>query len=339
MTTDSPILVIDGHNDLAWTCRTDRGYSVDGIDRESKQTVHTDIPKARRGGLGGQFWSVWVDTAVPAEDQVLATLEQIDFVYRMVARYPDALAIARTADDVERAFAGGRIASLMGIEGSHQLGGSLAALRVYSRLGVRYMTLTWNSSTEFADANIGEVLHEGLSDRGRELVAEMNRIGMLVDLSHVSPATMHDALDATTVPVIFSHSSCHAVNPHPRNVPDDVMTRLATNGGVQMITFVPQFVSHDFWEWEKAGAEGTPPPVTLNDVVTHVEHARETMGVDHVGIGADYDGFSEPAPSGLEDVSGYPRLLEALRDRNWSDDDLSKLAHRNILRVLRDSDH
>lgn len=331
------IPVIDGHNDLAWNSRTERDYSVEGIDQELPQTHHTDIPKILRGGLRGQFWSVWVHSDLPAGEQVSATLEQIDFVQRMIARYPGIFARALTANDVEAALAEGKVASLMGVEGSNQIGGSLAVLRDYARLGVRYMTLTWNATTEWADSNAGPATHGGLSERGVELVHEMNRIGMLVDLSHVSADTMRDALDATQLPVVFSHSSCFAINPHPRNVPDDVEERLAANGGVQMITFVPGFLSADYHQWAIDGEQGQAPEVTLADAVAHIEHAREVMGVDHVGLGGDFDGFSG-GPTGLEDVSKYQAIFDALRDRHWSEDDLHKLGHRNIVRVLRDND-
>ncbi len=332
------IPVIDGHNDLPWHRRTTAGYSVDGLDAETPSTLHTDIPKILRGGLRGQFWSVWVHTDLDEVDRLRGTLEQIDFVYRLIARYRDVFARAVTADDVEREMAAGRVASLMGVEGSHQIGESLAVLRDYARLGVRYMTLTWNETTAYADANIGESLHGGLSDPGHELIAEMNRIGMLVDISHVSPDTMRDALATSRLPVVFSHSSCAAINPHPRNVPDDVMAALAVNGGVQMITFVPFFLSKQCWEWELAGGTGPAPTVTMDDVVAHIEHAREVMGVDHIGLGGDFDGFEMPGPVGLEDVSRYPALFSALSERGWSDEDLRKLAHGNILRVLHDND-
>lgn len=331
------IPVIDGHNDLAWNSRTERGYSVEGIDVESAQTHHTDIPKILRGGLRGQFWSVWVHTDLVGAAEVTATLEQIDFVQRLIRRYPGVFGPATTADDVERQMAAGKVASLMGVEGSNQIDGSLGVLRMYAQLGVRYMTLTWNSTTEWADANADVPKHHGLSDKGRELVAEMNRLGMLVDLSHVSPETMHDALDATRLPVIFSHSSCRALNPHPRNVPDDVMGRLAATGGVQMITFVPGFLSQARWEWEKDGEHGPAPRVVLGDAVAHIEHAREVMGVDHVGLGGDFDGFGD-GPEGLEDVSKYQAIFEALRARGWSEDELHKLGHRNVVRVLHDND-
>lgn len=332
------IPVIDGHNDLAWQRRETADYSVEGLDAESAATLHTDIPKIRRGGLQGQFWSVYVHTDVPEVDRVRGTLEQIDFVQRLIARYPDVFARAVTADDVEKAMAGGRVASLMGVEGSHQIVDSLAVLRAYARLGVRYMTLTWNATTQYADANVGKPVHGGLSDLGRELVAEMNRIGMLVDISHVSAATMRDALDVSRLPVVFSHSSCFALNPHPRNAPDDVLAGLARNGGVQMITFVPAFLSAERAAWELAGSEGTAPTVTLADVVAHVEHAREVMGVEHIGLGGDFDGFDAAGPVGLEDVSTYPALFDALRERGWSEEELHRLGHRNILRVLHDND-
>jgi membrane dipeptidase len=329
------IPVIDGHNDLAYLCREHRDYSVAGIDQELEQSQHTDIPKLRRGGVGGQFWSVWVHTDL--EDQVRATMEQVDFVQRMIHAYPATFEKAVTADDVERIMAAGKVASLIGVEGSNQIEGSLAVLRILASLGARYLTLTWNENTEFADSNAKAPEHGGLSARGVELVAEMNRIGMVVDLSHVSADTMRDALAASTLPVMFSHSSCFGLNPHPRNVPDDVMRTLATNGGIQMITFVPSFLSADYTAWARADSQDPAPEVTIEHVVQHIEYARDVMGVDHIGLGGDFDGFST-APVGLEDVSKYQALFEILRAKGWSEDDVHKLGHRNVERVLHDND-
>ena len=331
------IPVFDGHNDLPWECRVNRGYSVEGIDQELEQTLHTDIPKLRRGGYLAQFWSAYVSSEYSGGDAVVATLEQIDCIHRMCARYPKDLRIALTAEDVRGARDEGRIASLIGIEGGHQIADDLAVLREYARLGVRYMTLTWNNTNEFADAAVGQRRWHGLNDRGREVVSEMNRIGMLVDLSHVSAETMRDALEASSLPVMFSHSSCYSVNPHPRNVPEDVQRMLADNGGVQMITAVPGFVSAEVHEWAESGEKGPRPRVTVSMVADHVEAARDVMGVDHVGVGGDFDGTGA-MPEGLEDVGRYQNLFEELRSRGWSEDDLDALGWRNALRVLEAND-
>lgn len=287
--------------------------------------------------MQGQFWSVWVHTDLEGTDSVQATLEQIDFIHRLITAYPDSLQRAVTADDVERARGSGRIASLLGVEGGNQMNNSLAVLREYARLGVRYMTLTWNSSTEWADAAVGDVTHNGINERGRAVIAEMNRIGMIVDLAHVAAATMQDALDATILPVLFSHSSCFALNPHPRNVPDGILAQLAENGGVQMITFVPAFISADYRRWEDSGSVGDKPAVTVAHVADHVEHARRVAGVDHIGLGGDFDGCPD-MPIGLADVSEYPNLFAELERRGWSETDLAKLGHQNVLRVLRAND-
>ncbi|MDJ0349973.1 dipeptidase [Cryobacterium sp. PH29-G1] len=341
MTVSIPkFAVIDGHNDLAWACREHRDYSVAGLDYEcdsGHSAVQTDIPKLRRGGVQGQFWSVWVHTDLEGTDSVQATLEQIDFVHRLIAAYPDDFERAVTADDVERAQRRGTIASLLGVEGGNQMNNSLAVLREYARLGVRYMTLTWNSSTEWADAAVGAVTHNGINERGRAVIAEMNRIGMMIDLSHVSAATMQDALDATALPLLFSHSSCFALNPHPRNVPDAILAQLAANDGVQMITFVPAFISAEYRRWEDAGSVGEKPVVTVAHVADHVEHARAVAGVDHIGLGGDFDGCPD-MPIGLANVSEYPNLFEELGRRGWSDVDLAKLGDQNVLRVLRAND-
>ncbi|MBE7161338.1 MAG: dipeptidase [Williamsia herbipolensis] len=329
-----PFPVIDGHNDLPWESRETHGSSVDGVDGTDR-TLHTDLPKLRAGGVVGQFWSVFVPCDDP--DPVRTTFQQVDLVHRLVDRYPDDLALVRTAAELRTAVAGGRIASLLGAEGGHSIGDDLAVLRDLARLGVRYMTLTHNDDTPWADSATGRRAHGGLTDRGRQIVAEMERIGMLVDLSHTAPDTMRDALDVATRPVVFSHSSTVAVNDHPRNVPDDVLARLADNGGVVMITFVPKFVSRAWADWEESGSVGTPPVVTVADVADHVEHARDVAGVAHIGLGGDYDG-TPVLPDDLRDVSRYPVLAEELRRRGWGDDDLRALAAGNIVRVLEATD-
>ncbi len=352
--------VVDGHNDLLWTMRELNGYDFAAYDVGERQTrTHTDLPRLREGGVGAQFWSVFVPCS-EGERAVASTLEQVDAAYALIARYADQLALATTADEVEAAWRDGRIACLMGAEGGHQIAGSLGVLRMYHRLGVRYLTLTHNDNVPWADSATDEPVLGGLSELGREVVREMNRIGMLVDLSHVSHDVMRDALDTTSAPVVFSHSSAYAVCDHPRNVPDDVLARLAGNGGTCMVTFVPRFVTqavrdHARGAEQAAVAQGVdprnvtaylgveaayerehpPPPSTLEDVVVHLEHVREVAGIDHVGLGGDYDGVTW-LPEGLEDVTGYPRLLAALRQRGWSDDDLARLTCRNLLRTMRD---
>jgi membrane dipeptidase len=355
--------VVDGHNDLAWEARERVGYDWQRLDiaREGCPT-HTDIPRLRTGGVGAQFWSVFVPATLQGDAAVTATLEQVDAVHAMTARYADDLEPATTRADVERAWSRGRIASLLGAEGGHSIDCSLGTLRMLHALGVRYMTLTHNDNVPWADSATDEPVLGGLSPFGREVVREMNRMGMLVDLSHVSAGTMRDALDVTEAPVVFSHSSARAVCDHPRNVPDDVLARLAGNGGVCMVTFVPKFVSPAVREWdletrdaaEVAGvdvADDTAydafvderrlthprPAATVDDVVAHVEHVREVAGADHVGLGGDYDGV-DVLPDGLEDVSTYPRLLEALADRGWSDADLAALTGGNALRVLGEAE-
>ncbi|KQS14556.1 membrane dipeptidase [Curtobacterium sp. Leaf183] len=329
-----PFPVIDGHNDLPWERRESHDSGVEGIDTE-QDSLHTDLPKLRAGGVVGQFWSVFV----PADDPepVRTTLQQIDVVHRMVERYPDDLALARTAAEVRAATRAGRIASLLGAEGGHSIGDDLAVLRDFARLGVRYMTLTHNDDTPWADSATGDRAHGGLTDRGRQVVAEMERIGMLVDLSHTAPATMRDTLDVATSPVVFSHSSTIARNDHPRNVPDDVLARLADNGGVVMVTFVPKFVSRAWADWEAAGSVGDGPLVTVSDVADHVEHARDVAGVRHIGLGGDYDG-TPVLPPDLRDVSRYPVLAAELERRGWGATDLEALAGGNVLRVLEATD-
>ena len=357
--------VWDGHNDLPWEARRQVGYDWDRLDiaAGTEGRTDTDLPRLRAGGVGAQFWSVYVPARFAGERAVTATLEQIDAVHQMVARHPDDLRLALTADDVEAAWASGRIASLLGAEGGHSIDCSLGALRMLYEVGVRYMTLTHNDNVPWADsATDTPSSHGGLSGFGREVVREMNRLGMLVDLSHVSAGTMRAALDVTEAPVVFSHSSARAVCDVPRNVPDDVLARLAGNGGLCMVTFVPTFVSTAAAQWRRAASEAAAaegirvqditsfapfldrwevdhpmPRSTLDDVVAHVEHVRQVAGVDHVGLGGDYDGSSGFA-DGIEDVSGYPNLLQALADRGWSDADLGKLTSGNMLRTLRDAE-
>lgn len=356
--------VLDGHNDLPWAARKLVGYDFDRLDLAAgtEGRTHTDLPRLRAGGVGAQFWSVFVPSTLSGDDAVSATLEQVDAVHQLVARHPRDLAFARTADEVETAFRDGRIASLMGAEGGHSINSSLATLRMLHVLGVRYLTLTHNDNVPWADSATDEPALGGLSRFGVEVVREMNRIGMLVDLSHVSADTMRDALRASEVPVVFSHSSARAVCDVPRNVPDDVLEALAANDGVCMVTFVPHFVSPVVAQWKAEAAvaaagqgvrdsdyeafsafletwrqEHPQPASTIEDVVRHCEHVREVAGIDHIGLGGDYDGVAS-LPAGLEDVSGYPRLLAALAERGWSTADLGRLTSGNILRVLRDAE-
>lgn len=336
------IPVVDGHNDLAWASRQWRGYRVDGLEGPtgadtSVARLHTDIPRLRAGGVAGQFWSVWVDPVLRGAQQVTATLEQIDFVHRMVEAHPGDLALARTADQVRRAMADGRIAGLIGVEGGAQIDGSAAVLRAYARAGARYMTLTWSRTTSWADSATDAPRHGGLSPFGRGIVAEMNRIGMVVDLAHVAPDTMRDALAAGTAPVMVSHSCARALCDHPRNVPDDVIEAIGAGGGVVMVAFVPSFVSQARHEWVESGEHGEPPTVGVADVADHLDHVREVAGAGAVGIGADYDG-TDSMPTGLDDVSHYQELLDELARRGWSRAELEAAAHGNVLRVLEAND-
>ncbi len=355
--------VLDGHNDLPYALRKLSYYDLDATDPyERLPATHTDLPRLRAGRVGGQFWSVYVPTSLAGTRAVTATLEQIDLVHRLAAKHPDAFALCRSADDVEVAMADGRIASLVGMEGGHSIDGSLGVQRQMYTLGARYMTLTHNDNVPWADSATDVAACGGLTDFGVEVVHEMNRLGMLVDLAHVSTATMHAALDASRAPVVFSHSSCRALVDHLRDVPDEVLTRLATNGGVLMVTFVPAFVSATCATWEaqvvaemvRRGlrasdweaeiavaaeyASTVPRPfATLSQVADHIDHARAVAGAEHVGIGGDYDGV-DVLPVGLEDVSTYPLLFAELVERGWSDEELAGLACRNILRVLREAE-
>ncbi|MFC9325511.1 dipeptidase [Kitasatospora sp. NPDC057015] len=354
--------VVDGHNDLPWAMRAQAGYDLDAVDLAADQSMrlHTDLARLEAGGVGAQFWSVYVRSDFAGDRAVSATLEQIDFVRALTDRYPDRLRLALTADDMEAARAEGRIASLMGAEGGHSINSSLATLRALHRLGVRYLTLTHNDNLPWADSATDKPRSGGLTRFGEEVVREMNRLGMLVDLSHVADTTMRDALRVSEAPVLFSHSSSRAVCDHPRNIPDDVLAALPANGGVAMVTFVPKFVLPAAIEWTLAADENmrahgfhaletTPaamdcqrafevtrprPEATPATVADHLDHMREVAGVDHIGIGGDFDGTAF-VPAGLDDVSGYPNLIAELLHRGWSRADLAKLTWHNAVRVLR----
>ena len=334
--------IIDGHNDYPWEVRQKAGMDLNKLDiRQPQPTIMTDFARLASGGVGGQFWSVYVPSPAAGTDpaaSVTLTLEQIDIVHRMIARYPDRLVLATTAADIERAQKDGRIASLIGMEGGHSINGSLATLRMMHRLGARYMTLTHSLNVPWADSATDTPKLDGLSPFGEEVIHEMNRLGMLVDLSHTSPATMADAIRASTAPVIFSHSSARAICNVPRNVPDDVLRLLPKNGGLVMVTFVPQFISQpvaDYNARDEAFRAANPAPrATLAQVADHIDHIRKVAGIDHVGLGGDFDGITTVV-AGLEDVSTYPMLVAELLRRGYTDDDVKKIAGRNILRVMR----
>jgi len=360
--------LIDGHNDVPWQYRNRASYKFSEIDfwdtSQLTRPMHTDIKRLRDGKVGGQFWSVYVPTNIPEPESVQATMEQIDFVYRMIDRYPDQFELALTADDVERVFESGKIASLIGMEGGQSIGNSLAVLRQFYEMGARYMTITHSRTLDWADASNDTPRNNGLSEFGLEVIREMNRLGMLVDLSHVSAQTMRDAIQVSDAPVIFSHSSARALTDHPRNVPDDVLDMLVGNKGIVMVTFIPAFISEDlhqhtaqraaersrleylytgqpdsvnlkFQEWN----EQHPAPIsTLSDVADHIDHIRNRIGIEYIGIGGDYDGIPL-LPAGLEDVSTYPDLFAELLIRGYREDDLKKIAGLNILRVMRDAEN
>ncbi len=347
--------LIDGHNDLPWLIREETSGDVRAFRLERRNAFDTDIPRLREGLVGAQFWSVWIPGQTPREDAARLQLEQIDIAHRIIDAQPDTFELALTADDIERIYADGKIASLLGMEGGYGIDNSLGALRAYYRLGVRYMTLTHNVTLDWADAAMGEQRHGGLTEFGRTVVREMNRTGMIVDLAHTSPATMHQALDVAQAPVIWSHAAARALVDHPRNVPDDVLARLPDNGGVVMVTFIPSFLSTEIWEmyegiwpsdpsvdtiselrevWLAYDAEHGALRATIHHVADHIEQVRDVAGVDHVGIGSDYWGMPD-MPLGLEDVAGFPRLFAVLIERGWSDEDLAKLAGKNMLRVMR----
>ncbi|MGA0544463.1 dipeptidase [Brevundimonas sp. VNH65] len=355
--------LIDGHNDLPWALRQNfrnDPHALDLTTNQSANRLHTDIPRLRAGGVGAQFWSVYVPASMTPLEAARATFEQIDTVKRLVAAHPDVFELATTADDIARIHRAGKIASLIGMEGGYSIADSLGLLREFHDAGARYMTLTHSTTTTWADSATDAPKWGGLSPFGEQVVKEMNRLGMMVDLSHVSEETMLDALRVSDAPVIFSHSSARAVTDHPRDVPDSVLRLMAEDGGVVMVTFVPAFVSEKVRQWgaNRAGEEarlrslnpGAPQAVTeglrawvqanpqptasIADVADHVDHVRRIAGIDHVGLGGDFDGVGS-LPVGLEGVDAYPALLAELARRGWSDADLRKLAGENMLRVMR----
>jgi membrane dipeptidase len=361
--------LIDGHNDLAEQLRENYGLSVEGLasgtDRRPDHPLMTDMARLHEGRLGAQFWSVYIPSEVTGDHAIRDTLEEIDTVKRFVAAYPNDLELARTADDIVRIHKAGKVASLIGIEGGHQIGGSLAALRQFYDLGARYMTLTHFKNNEFADSATDDPKWHGINDFGRTVIHEMNRLGMLVDLSHVSPETMRDAIQASKAPVIFSHSDARALADHPRNVPDDILKKLAANGGVVMVNFYLGHLSEPYriWSGEQAAESarlaalyvGQPdlrkakldewkqahpaPKADVGLIADHIEHVVKIAGYDHVGIGGDLDGIGfDEAPPGMNSVAGYPLLFAELIRRGWSDENLSKLAGGNLLRVLRQAE-
>jgi membrane dipeptidase len=354
--------LVDGHNDLPWTIREEKGMArdVDAYDLRKKTPHQTDLARVRAGKLGGQFWSVYIPGDYKDSGYARVQLEQIDIARRVIAKYPEAFVPAGTAAEMRAAFAKGKVGSMLGVEGGHAIENSLGALRTYYDLGVRYMTLTHNVTLDWADAANDAPRHGGLTAFGKEVVREMNRLGMLVDLAHVSPAVMSNALDVAEAPVMFSHSSARAITDHPRNVPDSILARLPKNGGVVMVNFYPGFVSPELRardlergrqqaalrekfpndaaavarELRAWDAAHPAPKATLAQVADHIDHIRKVAGADHVGIGSDYDGVDDELPVGLEDVSNYPDLFAELVVRGWSDGDLKKLAGENILRAL-----
>jgi membrane dipeptidase len=366
--------LIDGHNDLPWELRDRFQGDLSKIDLGSDTSrlappanavpLMTDIPRLRAGRVGAQFWSVWIPTEIRGAQAVQTTIEQIDLVKAMNARYATDLGMAYTSDDIRRLHKSGKIASLIGVEGGHQINNSLAVLRAYYELGARYLTLTHTSNTAWADSATDAPAHHGLTAFGKQVVREMNRLGMMVDLSHVSADTMRAALQVSEAPVIFSHSSARALVDHPRDVPDDVLRQVASNGGIVMANFYPGYVSESRRRWdadraaeqarynsppydglyigqpERAKAaldqweQNNPKPrVAIAEVADHIDHIRAVAGVDHVGLGSDFDGVSE-TPTGLEGVDKFPALLAELARRGWSDDELGKVAGANLLRVM-----
>jgi membrane dipeptidase len=356
--------LIDGHNDYPWALREKAQRDLDKLDiTRSQPSIMTDIPRLKAGGIGGQFWSVYVPVELAGEKAVTATLEEIDIVHRMIRKYPDTFELALTADDVERIFRTGKIASLIGMEGGHSIDNSLAALRMFHRLGARYMTLTHSKNTAWADSATDDPKAGGLTPFGEAIVREMNWLGMLVDLSHVSSDTMDDAIRVSQAPVIFSHSSARAVNDVPRNVPDHILRLLPKNGGVVMVTFVPGFLSPKVAAWNNREAAeqarlkqlypsdddaakrglatwtvaNPAPRAVLTEAADHIDHIKQVAGIDHVGLGGDFDGI-QSVVQGLEDVSTYPALTAELLRRGYKDDQIKKILGQNVLRVMREAE-
>jgi len=362
--------VWDGHNDVPEQLRERRKDMIADFDfrdttgtadaAKGQQAMHTDLARLRRGHVGAQFWSVYVSADLPEPQAVQATLEQIDVTKRLIARYPQEMQLATSTAEVERAMKAGKIASLIGMEGGHSIGGSLGVLRQMYALGARYMTLTHFKTLAWADAATDAPVHGGLTDFGRDVVREMQRLGMLVDLSHVSADTMRDALAVAKAPVIFSHSGTRSINSHPRNVPDDVLALLKANGGLVMVDFAPDYVSEDVRAWSAAKAAETArlaalnigdpsaaeqgvaawlaahpaPKATLAQAADHIDQVREVAGIEHIGLGGDFDGVGS-LPTGLEDVSTYPALFTELARRGYSRGDLEKISSGNMLRVMK----
>lgn len=357
--------LIDGHNDLPWALRETYGNDPRAVDLSENLAaltkLHTDIPRLRTGGVGGQFWSVYVPATLTPVEAARETFEQIDTVHRIVALHPETFELATTAADVERIHRAGRIASLMGIEGGYSIDNSMGLLRQFHDAGVRYMTLTHSLTTDWADSATDAPKWGGLNPFGEAVVREMNRLGMLVDLSHVSEETMMDAIRVSAAPVIFSHSSARAVTGHPRNVPDSVLRLMPQNGGVVMVTFVPGFINEDMRAWsaartaeqarlkalnpgDPAGAQivgidawdaaNPPPGAGISDIVAHIQHVRDVAGIDHVGLGGDFDGVPT-LPRGVSGVDAYPAILAALMEAGWTEADIRKIAGENVLRVMR----
>jgi membrane dipeptidase len=320
--------LVDGHNDLPWAIRNSEAgphdVEADAHDLRATTAFHTDIERLRAGGVGAQWWSVYIPFEAVEEGAAKVQLEQIDIALQIIDKYPEAMELATSVSDVESAFGRGRVASMLGMEGGHAIENSLGTLRAFFAMGVRYMTLTHNGTLDWADACCDEARHGGLTDFGREVVGEMNRMGMLVDISHTSPETMNDVLDVAEAPVIWSHSSARGIHDHPRNVPDQVLRRLPENGGVVMVTFVPSFLT-------------SRDEATIADVADHIEHVANLAGVDYVGIGSDFDGI-DSTPVGLEDVSTFPALLAELSRRGWTEEDLRKVTGENLLRAWREAE-
>lgn len=356
--------LFDGHNDAPYQYRYRVGYKFSELDfydtTQLENPMHTDIPRLKEGRVGAQWWSVFVSANIPENEAVVQTMEQIDFVKRMAKKYPEVFEMAYTADDVERIFKDGKIASLVGMEGGHSIANSLGVLRQFYDLGARYMTITHSRTLDWADASTDDPEHDGLSKFGEEVIQEMNRLGMLVDLSHVAKTTMRDAIEISEAPVMFSHSSARAVCGHVRNVPDEILPLVKENGGIIMVTYVGSYVSEELRQYiadreayerrleylyqgevdliaekmEEWREEHETPTSTLNQLADHIDHLRDEIGVDYIGIGGDYDGTSI-LPEGLEDVSTYPDLFAELLKRGYSEEDLRKIAGLNMLRVMR----